>query len=126
MPSAPTVKAGLKEYLTTWDRSDSAAFARRIAVFVAFGLHVPMNGIGLLSRSGLGFVLGALFGVLNLGCVGVALWKIDDRYTRLHFDYAILGLLISYTLFFAMLLWGRLHLEFCSYHVSLDFGWVWK
>ncbi|CAG8975333.1 hypothetical protein HYALB_00005663 [Hymenoscyphus albidus] len=126
MPSAPTVKAGLKEYLTTWDRSDSAAFARRIAVFVAFGLHVPMNVISLLSRSGLSFILGELFSVLNLVCVGLALWKIDlmrgsrlfynRLYTRLHFDYAILGLLLSYALLFAMLLWGKMVNKSCEFY----------
>lgn len=78
LPSGPSGKAGFKEYITTWDRSDSATFARRIAVFVAFGLHVPMNIISLVGHHGVGFIVACIFSVLNVICVGLALWKIGE------------------------------------------------
>jgi hypothetical protein len=66
------------EYITEWDFSDRTALIRRLACVLAFILHIPLNIISILSW-GISFFLflRILMSLLNLVCVGVALWKLD-------------------------------------------------
>ncbi|KAH6675137.1 hypothetical protein B0J14DRAFT_29858 [Halenospora varia] len=111
--------SGFRSYATKWDRSDGPAFIRRCICFLALGLHVVMNVMTIASHGGvLRIVLGVVFSVLNVVCVAFSLWKIDVMrgtrlfykriYTRMHFDYLILFLALSYSLLFALLMYGRI------------------
>jgi hypothetical protein len=66
------------EYIIEWDFSDRPALIRRLACVLAFILHIPLNIISILSW-GISFFLflGIIMSLLNLVCVGVALWKLD-------------------------------------------------
>jgi hypothetical protein len=47
-------------------------------VFLAFGFHVPLNVLSMLGGRGLEVIIRMLFSVLNLACVGLALWRIGQ------------------------------------------------
>ncbi|KAH7310992.1 hypothetical protein BKA65DRAFT_518426 [Rhexocercosporidium sp. MPI-PUGE-AT-0058] len=111
--------SAFRAYITEWDLSDKPAFARRCTCTLAFFLHLPINVLSIMSYGfSWGVVLGVLFSVLNLFCVGYALWKLDvmrgqrvffnSLYKRHHFDYIILGLIIVYGGFFTALLMLRM------------------
>ncbi len=65
------------EYITTWDFTDRPGTFRRLACIMAFVLHIPLNIISILSWGFLFIFLGILLSLLNLACVGAALWKLD-------------------------------------------------
>lgn len=67
-----------QSYITTWDVSDKPALFRKCVCILALVLHIPINVISILSY-GLSFwlFLGIVLSLLNLGCVGYALWKLD-------------------------------------------------
>jgi hypothetical protein len=81
-PSTLTIEtsatAGIAKYLRTWSDLSTPEFTRKIIIFlIFFGTHTPLNVLSFLSHGpGLGMILGLVFSLLNLICVGVALWKI--------------------------------------------------
>ncbi|KAH8647439.1 hypothetical protein BGZ60DRAFT_423841 [Tricladium varicosporioides] len=111
--------SGFRSYATKWDRSDGPAFIRRCVCFFALGLHIVMNVMTIASHGGVvRIVLGVLFSVLNILCIAFSLWKLDVMrgtrlfykriYTRTHFDYLILFITLSFSLLFALLMYGRI------------------
>jgi hypothetical protein len=67
-----------REYITTWDFSDRPSMIRRLGCILAFILHIPLNIISILSWGiSLFMFLGIILSLLNLACVGAALWKLD-------------------------------------------------
>lgn len=87
--SNPSITSTFREYITTWDTSDAPALFRRIICILAFFLHLPLNIISILSYGlSLGLFLGIVFSVLNLLCLGLALWKLDVmRGQRLFYNW---------------------------------------
>ncbi|PMD30720.1 hypothetical protein L207DRAFT_198612 [Hyaloscypha variabilis F] len=110
------------EYITTWDFTDRPGTFRRLACILAFVLHIPLNIISILSWGFLFIFLGILLSLLNLACVGAALWKLDvmsgerqfygRSLKRRHFDFAIFALVAIYGVGFVILLMARLHSGF--------------
>lgn len=87
-----------RDYITTWDTSDKAALFRRLICMLALVLHVPINVVSIMSY-GISFWMfaGIVLSVLNLFCMGFALWKLDImRGHRIFFNKmwvsALLGL----------------------------------
>ncbi|KAF8862633.1 hypothetical protein BDZ45DRAFT_670853 [Acephala macrosclerotiorum] len=121
-----------REYITTWDTSDRAALFRRAVCILALVLHLPINVISILSY-GISFWMfwGVVLSVLNLFCVGFALWKLDvmrgqriffnSIWRRQHFDYVIMGLVIVYGFFFGMFLFAKMRVG--SWTWFLQLGW---
>ncbi|KAG0644995.1 hypothetical protein D0Z07_9256 [Hyphodiscus hymeniophilus] len=115
-----------REYITNWDISRQA-LVRRLACILAVCFHVPMNLISVLSYVvSLQMFFGIIISVLNLLCVGIAMWKLDvmsgqklffnkTSYDRTHFDYIILGSLIVYGSSFGVFVFARMWLR----------DWVW-
>jgi hypothetical protein len=73
-----SVTAGITTYITTWRDLSTSLLTRKLIVFLMFfGTHVPLNILSFLSHGmGFGMLLRLVFSMLNLACVGVALWKI--------------------------------------------------
>ncbi|KUJ09853.1 uncharacterized protein LY89DRAFT_724232 [Mollisia scopiformis] len=131
LPKAPPrwQDSEFQDYITNWDTSDKPALFRRVACMLALVLHLPINGISILSY-GISFWLfmGIVISVLNLGGVGWALWKLDTMrgervfygkvFQRKHFDYVILGLVIVYGFFFGMFLFVRMR--------ASDWAWFFR
>ncbi|KAH6718490.1 hypothetical protein BKA61DRAFT_302770 [Leptodontidium sp. MPI-SDFR-AT-0119] len=70
--------SAFRSYITEWDFSDTPAFARRCVCTLAFFLHLPINIFSILSYGfSLRVALVVVFSLLNLFCVGYALWKLD-------------------------------------------------
>ncbi|KAE9365367.1 hypothetical protein N431DRAFT_387568 [Stipitochalara longipes BDJ] len=111
-----------REYITTWDFSDRPGTIRRLACILAFVLHIPLNIISILSWGFLFIFLGILLSLLNLACVGAALWKLDvmsgerqfygRSLKRRHFDFVIFAIVGIYGAGFVILLLARLHSGF--------------
>ncbi|KAL2062200.1 hypothetical protein VTL71DRAFT_6466 [Oculimacula yallundae] len=111
--------SAFRSYITQWDLSDKPAFARRCVCTLAVFLHLPINILSMLSyRFSLWIILGVGLSLLNLVCVGVAMWKLDVMrgqrvffnkiWKRHNFDYIILGLIAVYGGFFIALLTLRM------------------
>lgn len=70
---------GFRDYLTTWDTSDRPAFLRKCLCFLAFFSHIPLNliNIAILQMMIRMWIFSILWSLLNLFCIGIALWKLD-------------------------------------------------
>jgi len=94
-------------YTTTWRELSGASRTRKIACIIAFLFHIPLNVLSV-SRLGISFFfpLSVLVSLVNLLCVGLALWKIDvmrgervvfgRTFERIHFDFALIILICVY------------------------------
>jgi len=128
----PSSNSNFGEYLKDWNTSAPPALIRKCICFIALFLHIPINFISIWSY-GFGFkiFLGIIWSLLNLFCVGMALWKLDvmrgERliqhkvYNRLHFDYVLLGLFCIWAISFGILVFARLRVRTWIYVIY--YGW---
>ena len=69
--------SSFRQYITDWDLSRQALM-RKLACILAVCLHLPINILSILSYGiSLMMFFGIIISVLNLLCVGIALWKLD-------------------------------------------------
>ncbi|KAK0105126.1 hypothetical protein ONS95_004512 [Cadophora gregata] len=124
--------SAFRSYITQWDLSDKPSFARRCVCLLAFVLHLPINILSIMSYGvSLWLFLEVVFSLLNLFCVGYALWKLDVMrgqrvffngiYKRHNFDYVILGLVLVYGGFFVALL--TLRMTALNWHYFIRIVW---
>jgi hypothetical protein len=99
-----------RSYITTWDFSDRVGIIRRFGCMLAFMLHTPLNVISMLSWGvSLLMFVGILLSLLNLVCVGAALWKLDVmKGERAFYGWRSVGFsLFSPFRIFKLGVWGK-------------------